>query len=84
MPIQAPGQPLLAQQIRAALNQARDAGTQSSANSDQIINNLANDLTDAIHQYVTTIIVTINPGQAVTGTAGPTPVTGTTISPGSS
>lgn len=84
MPIQAPGQPILAQQIRAALNQARDAGQQSSANSDQIINELANNLTNAIHQYVTTIIVTINPGQAITGASPAGPITGTTISPGSS
>lgn len=82
MPIQAPGKPNLTEEIKQALLGARDAGTKNNANSDDIINTLANSLTDAIDRYVTSIIVTINPGQLVQ--VDPVSGTGSTITPGTS
>jgi hypothetical protein len=84
MPIQAPGRPILAQQIRQTLIQARNAGLESSANSDEIINQLSLELTDAIHQYVTTIIVTVKTSGSITGTSPSGPVTGIAETTGTS
>ena len=90
MPIATPGKPLLKTSIEAALKKSMEDGKKNGADPDQIIANLASDLTDAIDTYVTTMIVTINPGQmaisVVVGVAGGIPVigtaTGTTITPG--
>jgi len=80
MPVSAPGKEALTSEIKAALLSARDSGSLDGASSDQVISNLASDLTSAIHSYVTTIIVTINPGILVTGSG----FVGNTITPGSS
>jgi hypothetical protein len=86
MPIEAPGRSVLAQQIQLALNQARNTGQQSSANSDQIIDQLAGDLTTAIHQYVTSIVVTVNTSGLIAGVLNPTTgiVSGTATTSGTS
>lgn len=82
MPIQAPGKPNLTEEIRSALLGARNAGTANNANSDEIINSLANNLTNAIDRYVTSIVVTINPGQLVQ--VDPVSGAGSTTTPASS
>lgn len=80
MPISAPGKTSLEASIRSALKKALDDGKKDGADPDQIISNLASDLTNAIDAYTTTCIVTINPGQAVVGSFGG----GVTVSPGTS
>jgi hypothetical protein len=88
MPIAAPGKSILESSIKAALKKSMEDGKKNGADPDQIIANLAADLTSAIDTYVTTCIVTINPGQTVIssviagGLAGVG--TGATVSPGTS
>ena len=84
MPVVAPGKITLGNSILNALRESRDLGREDNADSDAIISQLASDLTNAIDSYVTSIVVTINPGQVVqtTGVSGPT--VGSTISPGTS
>jgi len=84
MPVVAPGKITLGNSILNALRESRDLGREDNADSDAIISQLASDLTNAIDSYVTSIVVTINPGQVVStvGTSGPT--VGSTISPGTS
>jgi hypothetical protein len=84
MPIAAPGKSLLQSSIRSALKKSMDDGAKDGADPEKIISNLATDLTNAIDSYVTSCIVTINPGQTViSSVAGPV-ATGNTISPGTS
>ena len=75
--------PGLTTQIQAAYNKAKnDASNQSVSEdiSDSIIQNLSNDLGDAIHNYMLQALVTtndvINPGQPVI------PIPTVTASPG--
>lgn len=88
MPIAGPGKPLLESSIKAALKKSMEDGKKDGADPDQIIANLASDLTSAIDAYVTSCIVTINPGQVVISTVvagGLAGVgTGNTVSPGTS
>lgn len=83
MPISTPGKTTLQIAIQDALTTARDSGSMDAASSDLIIQSLSSDLTDAIDSFVKSIIVTINPGIGVI-IPGPVPLTGNTISPGSS
>jgi len=83
MPISTPGKTTLQIAIQDALTAARDSGSMDAASSDLIIQSLSSDLTDAIDSFVKSIIVTINPGIGVI-IPGPVPLTGNTISPGSS
>lgn len=84
MPIAAPGKTTLGASIERALRRSREAGKSDNADSDAVISQLASDLTSAIDTYVTSIVVTINPGQVVqaSGIAGPS--VGSTITPGTS
>lgn len=74
-------------ELKDAWTKARDAGTKASANSDQIISDLATDIANATQKYMETaqVITThvINPGQSAPSAnpiaAGP----GTVSSPGS-
>jgi hypothetical protein len=76
------GFPLLTTDLRAAYIKARDAGTQKDANSDQVIETLADDIGKAIHSYMETAQVmttdTIVPGQAASGPFG----VGSYVAPG--
>jgi hypothetical protein len=83
MPISTPGKSTLQIAIQDALKAARDSGSMDTASSDAVIADLSVDLTDAIDSFVKSIIVTINPGIGVL-IPGPVPLTGNTISPGSS
>ena len=73
MPL-AVGFPLLTTDFRAAYIKARDAGMNKNADSDQIIETLADDLGKAIHSYMETAQVittdTIMPGQTASGPFG--------------
>lgn len=88
MPITGPGKSALESSVKAALKKSMEDGKKNGADPEQIIANLASDLTSAIDAYVTSCIVTINPGQTVIssvvagGMAGVG--TGTTVSPGTS
>ena len=84
MPIAAPGKALLENSIRQAFIRARDTGSETGADPDAIVNRLASDIANAVDSYTTSCIVTINPGQAVTGTAGTYPVIANVVTPGTS
>lgn len=84
MPIAAPGKTTLGASIERALRRSRESGKADSADSDEIISQLASDLTNAIDAYVTTIVVTINPGQVVQASGAAGPSVGSTITPGTS
>jgi len=84
MPVQAPGREILSQQIKEALLQVRNSGQDESVNSDDLITQFSTSLTDAIHLYVTSIIVTVNTTGTIIGTSPSGPVTGTATSTGSS
>jgi hypothetical protein len=74
MPLSA-ARPALEAQIFAALKKA-----QLSKNPESATQTLAKDLAQAIHLYA--LQATINPGQIVTIPLVPTPLLGTTTSPG--
>jgi len=81
MPIAGPGKSIMESSIRSALKQALEEGKKDGADPDQIISNLATDLSNAIDAYVTSCIVTINPGQVVVTALGGA---GSTVTPGTS
>ena len=64
MPLSA-AKPGLEQQIIAAYTKVKNAGTKDTADPDKIIQDLAKDLTAAIHAYVLQAQVTVQPGQTV-------------------
>lgn len=89
MPISTPGKQKLSSSINSALVKARDSGTLEGAESDQIILSLSQDLTNAIDEYIKSIIVTINAGipinaQVTVPGIGIYPVIGQTSQQGSS
>jgi hypothetical protein len=84
MPIAAPGKTTLGTSIERALRRSREAGKSDNADSDAVISQLASDLTSAIDAYVTSIVVTINPGQVVQAVGQAGPSVGSTITPGTS
>jgi len=84
MPIAAPGKSVLESSIRQAFVRAKNAGTETGADPDAIINRLAADIASAVDTYTTSIIVTINPGQTVSGMAGTYPVIANVVTPGTS
>lgn len=84
MPIAAPGKTVLESSIRQAFIRAKNAGEETGANPDAIINQLASDIANAVDTYTTSCIVTINPGQTVTGIAGMYPVIANVVTPGTS
>ncbi len=80
MPLSA-GHPILKSDIETAYITARDAGSEDGADPNSIINQLANDLGNAIHVYMETALVTtsvtvdplaMNAAGAPTATAVPT------------
>jgi len=84
MPITAAGKPTMQQSIKQAFIEARDNGSLTGADSDAIIDQLSTNIAEAVHSYVTSIVVTINPGISVTGVAGVYPVVAMTVTPGTS
>jgi hypothetical protein len=70
--------PVLELQILAAFQKMSNSETDMA----QAQQDLAKDLATAIDAYIKSATVIVNPGQAVTGTAGPTPVVASTVSPG--
>jgi hypothetical protein len=84
MPIAAPGKITMQTAIKNAFITAKERGSEDGANPDAIIERLSSDIANAVDAYVTSITVTINPGQVVNanGVAGPS--VGTTITPGTS
>ena len=55
--------------IKQAFVNAKDSGAKDGADPDAIINQLSADIASAVHDYVTSITVMINPGIPV-ATAG--------------
>lgn len=84
MPITAPGKLTMQQAIKQAFIVAKDSGTRDGADPDAIINQLSSDIASAVDAYVTSITVTINPGQVVNANGAAGPSVGTTITPGTS
>lgn len=90
MPISTPLKSSLQEGIRKAFENSRESGKKDKADSDQIIKNLAKDITEAIDEYILgmTVTVTVQPGQSVAvpalGVAGSNtlPGVGTTTTPG--
>ena len=70
----------LKEQIKAAFQKAKQAGSADGDNSDAVIEALAQELSDAINNYTTQAVVQVNVvNTAVVGTGGgvPGPVVGT-------
>jgi len=84
MPIIAPGKFSMQETIRQAFITAKDNGTKDGADPDAIISQLSSDIANAVDAYVTSITVTINPGQVVSAAGATGVVVGSTVSPGSS
>lgn len=84
MPVSAPGKSVLESSIRQAFVKAKNAGAETGANPEEIISQLASDIASAVDTYTTSIIVTINPGQTVSGMAGTYPVIANVVTPGTS
>jgi hypothetical protein len=84
MPIVATGKAVLETSIKQAFISAKNAGAETGADPDAIVSKLAADIASAVDAYTTSCIVTINPGQAVTGIAGAYPVIATVVTPGTS
>lgn len=59
--------------IKLAFKKAKLNGSQAGASPDAVINQLAKDISDAIHSYATSLQVTVN--------VPPTPVVGTSTVP---
>jgi hypothetical protein len=60
--------------IKEAFEKAKRSGSQPGASSDAIINQLAQDITEAIHAYATSLQITVNvPATAVVGGTTTTP-----------
>ena len=84
MPIIAAGKPTMHETIRQAFVAAKDNGAKNGADPDAIINQLSSDIASAVHDYVTSITVVINPGIPVSTAGSPTAQVGATTGPGSS
>jgi hypothetical protein len=84
MPIIATGKSLLQETIKQAFILAKEDGSTDGANPDKIINDLSSNIADAVHNYVTSITVVINPGIPVSTAGSPTAQVGSTTGPGSS
>jgi hypothetical protein len=84
MPLSA-AKPGLEQQIYTAYQKVKAAGSEDGADSDQIILELAMDITEAIHSYVTQAMVTttVAPGIPVTTAGSAVAQTGASSGPGS-
>lgn len=91
MPISTPLKSSLQEGIKKAFEKSRDNGSKEKPDSDQIIKDLAKDITEAIDAYILGMVVTVTvePGQTVSvpaaGVVGGTitiPVDGTTTTPG--
>lgn len=78
MPITTPLKPSLQEDIKKAFEKARDNGS-GGADSDQIIKDLAKDITEGIDKYIMGMVVTVTvqPGQTVP--IPPSPVVGGTV-----
>lgn len=65
--------------IEAAFKKAKLSGEQQGASPDQIISNLASEISDAIDAYLlaTNLSVTVFPGQTVATSGGPGSTTST-------
>jgi len=66
VPITTPLKPSLQEDIKKAFEKARDNGS-DGADSDQIIEDLAKDITEGIDKYIMGMVVTVTvqPGQTV-------------------
>lgn len=84
MPIIATGKPTMQETIKQAFATAKDSGAKDGADPDAIINKLSSDIASAVHDYVTSITVTINPGIPVSTAGSPFAQAGATTGPGSS
>ena len=84
MPLSA-AKPVLEQQIYAAYQKVKAAGTADGADPDQVIQDLAIDVTEAIHSYVTQAMVTttVAPGIPVATAGSAAAQTGASSGPGS-
>lgn len=83
MPISVAKTPLRFE-IEAAFKTVRDKGTLDGANSDAIISQLALDLSESIHRYVSQAVVNVTlVNTAVIGASPTGPVVGTGIGIGS-
>ncbi len=80
MPIETPLKTILQTEIALAFNNAKDSGEKPGASPQAIIQQLSNDITEAIDRYIKGAIITVNvaPGQIVATPSGP----GSTTSPG--
>ena len=84
MPIAAPGKTTMQTAIRQAFISAKNSGSEDGADPDVIIERLSSDIANAVDAYVTSITVTINPGQVVNANGISGPAIGTTVTPGTS
>jgi len=84
MPIIATGKPTMQETIKQAFVNAKDSGAKDGADPDAIINQLSADIASAVHDYVTSITVMINPGIPVATAGTPASQVGATTGPGSS
>ena len=75
----------LGSDVKTAYDTSLEAGGQEGANPTQIITDLAKDVSDAIHDYVTSAVVNtdvdIKPGRGSTGVPGTSAGTGKTTVP---
>ena len=74
--------PGLEQAIKAAFEKVKSQGELDGASPGSIIETLASELAQAIHDYTTQAAVVTDPGQPVTTAGSPTAQSGATSGPG--